>query len=85
MDVGTRLSLTLSLSVEIVRCSGVVATKYPQVGNASDLIVGRPIEIERYIAGGDVRVLELFTCFMCSASNIRSAEPSGLSAHSAAD
>ena len=38
MGVGTKLSVALSLSDGIVRCSGVVATKYPQVGNGIDFI-----------------------------------------------
>jgi hypothetical protein len=38
MDIGTRLDLYLSLSDGIVRCSAVVATKYPQVGNGIDFV-----------------------------------------------
>jgi hypothetical protein len=38
MDIGTRLSVSFSLSDGIVRCLGVVATKYPQVGNGIDFI-----------------------------------------------
>jgi hypothetical protein len=38
MDIGTRLTISLSLSDGIVRCLGVVATKYPQVGNGIDFI-----------------------------------------------
>jgi PilZ domain len=38
MEVGTRLGVTLSLDNEVIRCTAVVATKYPQVGNGIDFI-----------------------------------------------
>jgi hypothetical protein len=38
MEVGTKLSATLSLESEMIRCTAVVATKYPQVGNGIDFI-----------------------------------------------
>lgn len=38
MDVGTRLVISFSLTDDIVRCSAVVATKYPQVGNGIEFI-----------------------------------------------
>jgi PilZ domain len=36
MDVGTKLMVTLSISGEAIHASGVVVTKYPQVGNGID-------------------------------------------------
>ena len=33
MDVGTKLSLTLSIGGQSIHASGVLMTKYPQVGN----------------------------------------------------
>lgn len=38
MDVGTKLILVFSLKEEEIRAKGVVATKYPQVGNGIDFI-----------------------------------------------
>jgi hypothetical protein len=38
MEVGTTLNLALSLDDTVIRCMGVVATKYPQVGNGIDFI-----------------------------------------------
>jgi c-di-GMP-binding flagellar brake protein YcgR len=38
MDVGEKLSIALSVEDDIIRCAGVVATKYPQVGNGIDFI-----------------------------------------------
>ena len=38
IDVGTRLGITLSLTHGTLRCSAVVATKYPQVGNGIEFI-----------------------------------------------
>jgi len=38
MDVGTKLILVFSLNEEEIRAKGVVATKYPQVGNGIDFI-----------------------------------------------
>jgi c-di-GMP-binding flagellar brake protein YcgR len=53
MEVGTRLSLALSLKDDMVRCMGVVATKYPQVGNGIDFIDMAPddrLKLSAYIA-----------------------------------
>lgn len=38
MEVGTKLAVALSLDSEVIRCTAVVATKYPQVGNGIDFI-----------------------------------------------
>ncbi len=38
MEVGTKLSLALSLKDDVIHCIGVVATKYPQVGNGIDFV-----------------------------------------------
>ena len=38
MEVGTTLSVTLSLETKMIRCTAVVVTKYPQVGNGIDFI-----------------------------------------------
>lgn len=38
LEVGTKLDLILSLKDETIRLKGVVATKYPQVGNGIDFI-----------------------------------------------
>ncbi len=37
MDVGEKLSIAFSVN-DVIRCTGVVATKYPQVGNGIDFI-----------------------------------------------
>ena len=42
MEVGTTLSVTLSLETEMIRCTAVVVTKYPQVGNGIDFISMEP-------------------------------------------
>jgi c-di-GMP-binding flagellar brake protein YcgR len=38
MEVGTSLSLALSLKDDVIRCRSVVTTKYPGVGNGIDFI-----------------------------------------------
>ena len=38
MGLGIKLKLVLSLKDEIIRCMGLVTTKYPQVGNGIDFI-----------------------------------------------
>jgi len=38
MEIGTKLSVILSVESEMIRCTAVVATKYPQVGNGIDFI-----------------------------------------------
>jgi hypothetical protein len=53
MEIGTKLSLALSLKDDVVRCRGVVATKYPQVGNGIDFIDMAPddrLKLSAYIA-----------------------------------
>jgi len=53
MDLGIRLNLVLSLKDELIRCMGVVATKYPQVGNGIDFIDMAPddrLKLSKYIA-----------------------------------
>lgn len=53
MEVGTRLSLALSLKDDVIRCMGMVATKYPQVGNGIDFIDMAPddrLKLSAYIA-----------------------------------
>jgi hypothetical protein len=53
MKVGIRLSLALSLENDVIRCMGVVATKYPQVGNGIDFIDMAPddrLKLSAYIA-----------------------------------
>lgn len=53
MEVGTKLDLTLSLKDTPVKCSAVVATKYPQVGNGIDFIDITPedrLKLSRHIA-----------------------------------
>lgn len=57
MEVGTSLSLALSLKDEVIRCAGVVATKYPQVGNGIDFIDMVPddrLKLSAYITEHDV-------------------------------
>ena len=57
MDVGTRLSLALSVKDDVVRCMGVVTTKYPQVGNGIDFIDMAPddrLRLSAYIAEHDI-------------------------------
>jgi hypothetical protein len=58
MDVGTRLSVALSVNDIVIRCVGAVATKYPQVGNGIDFIDMAPedrLKLSQYIAGLDVK------------------------------
>ena len=53
MEVGTRLGIALSLGNEVIRCTAVVATKYPQVGNGIDFIdmaQADRLTLSRYIA-----------------------------------
>jgi hypothetical protein len=53
MEIGTKLSLALSLKDDVVRCMRVVATKYPQVGNGIDFINMAPddrLKLSAYIA-----------------------------------
>ena len=38
MDIGTNLDLVFSLKGGPIRAKGIVATKYPQVGNGIDFI-----------------------------------------------
>jgi c-di-GMP-binding flagellar brake protein YcgR len=42
MDVGTRLTIKLSIGGETLHASGQVVTKYPQVGNGIDFIQMHP-------------------------------------------
>jgi hypothetical protein len=52
MDVGEK-SIGLSVEDDIIRCAGVVATKYPQVGNGIDFIDMAPderLKLSAYIA-----------------------------------
>jgi c-di-GMP-binding flagellar brake protein YcgR len=53
MDVGTKLTLSLSLKDEMIRCTGTVATKHPQVGNGIEFIDMAPenrLKLSEYIA-----------------------------------
>jgi len=53
MDVGEKLSIALSIG-DVIRCTGVVATKYPQVGNGIDFIDLAPddrLKLSQYLAG----------------------------------
>ena len=57
MEVGSRLSLAQSLKGDVIRCMGVVATKYPQVGNGIDFIDIAPdyrLKLSACIAEHDV-------------------------------
>ena len=47
MDVGTKLNLVLSLNDTLVHATGVVVTKYPQVGNGIDFIDIAPEDLSR--------------------------------------
>ena len=38
IDVGTKIDLVFSVNDERIRIKGVVATKYPQVGNGIDFV-----------------------------------------------
>lgn len=52
MDVGTKLELVFSLNQERVGATGLVATKYPQVGNGIDFIDMPPedrLKLSEYI------------------------------------
>jgi len=56
MDVGEKLSIALSVGDEVIRCAGVVATKYPQVGNGIDFIDMAPddrLKLSKYLADCD--------------------------------
>lgn len=52
MEVGSRLNVALSIENEVIRCMGVVATKYPQVGNGidfTDMTQGDRLRLSEYI------------------------------------
>ena len=52
MELGTKLSLVLSLNDSLVHTTGVVVTKYPQVGNGIDFVDIAPddlLRISQYI------------------------------------
>jgi len=42
VDLGTKLQIVLSLDEARIKASGIVATKYPQVGNGIDFISMEP-------------------------------------------
>jgi hypothetical protein len=49
---GLMLSVSLSLKEDIIRCTGIVATIHPQVGNGSDFIDMAPddrLKLNEYI------------------------------------
>jgi hypothetical protein len=57
MEVGTRLDLTMSLNDDVIRCIGVVATKYPQVGNGIDFVdmaADDRLKLSAYITEHDI-------------------------------
>jgi c-di-GMP-binding flagellar brake protein YcgR len=52
MDIGTKLNLVFSLGDRTVNASGIVVTKYPQVGNGIELIEMAPddqLKLSQYI------------------------------------
>src|SRR5579864_7118963 len=54
MDIGTKLALVFSLDGEKIGTNGVVATKYPQVGNGIDFVDIAPqdrLKLSEFIAG----------------------------------
>jgi len=56
MEVGEKLSIALSIGDEVIRSTGVVATKYPQVGNGIDFIDMAPddrLKLSKYLADCD--------------------------------
>jgi len=53
MEVGEKLSIALCVGDEMIRCTGVVATKYPQVGNGMDFVDMAPddrLRLSKYLA-----------------------------------
>jgi hypothetical protein len=53
MDIGTKLGLVFSLNEERIEAQGIVATKYPQVGNGIDYISMAPedrLRLGEYLA-----------------------------------
>ena len=53
MDIGTKLGLVFSLNEERIEAQGIVATKYPQVGNGIDFISMAPqdrLRLGEYLA-----------------------------------
>ena len=57
MAVGAKLTVGLSLKDCIIRCTGVVETNYPQVGNGIDFVDMTPddrLKLSAYIAEHDV-------------------------------
>jgi c-di-GMP-binding flagellar brake protein YcgR len=53
MDIGTKLGLVFSLNEERIEAQGIVATKYPQVGNGIDYIAMAPedrLRLAQYLA-----------------------------------
>lgn len=54
MDVGTKLALVFSIKDEKIGTNGVVATKYPQVGNGIDFVDIAPqdrLKLSEFISG----------------------------------
>ncbi len=52
MDIGTKQCVALSMKDAVIRCIGIVATKYPQVGNGTDFIDMTPndrLKLSEYI------------------------------------
>lgn len=59
MEVGTKLTLAFSLKDSVVKCTAIVATKYPQVGNGIDFIDMTPedrLKLNHHIAEQDERL-----------------------------
>src|SRR5438132_13382283 len=53
MDIGTKLGLVFSLNEERIEAQGIVATKFPQVGNGIDFIAMAPedrLQLGEYLA-----------------------------------
>jgi c-di-GMP-binding flagellar brake protein YcgR len=53
MDIGTKLGLVFSLNQQKIEAKGIVATKYPQVGNGIDYIAMAPedrLRLGQYLA-----------------------------------
>jgi c-di-GMP-binding flagellar brake protein YcgR len=56
MEPGTKLSIALSLRDHVVHCVGIVATRYPQVGNGIEFVDMAPqdrLQLSRYIESID--------------------------------
>ena len=59
LDVGTALEIAMWLDGEKIKAKGIVATKYPQVGNGIDLSEMKPedrAKLEAFLKAQEIRI-----------------------------